>query len=215
MKRIVMGVTGASGACYARRLARCLAEHDIELHLVVSPAARRVMEGELDLREFSLDILLGRLARNVILHPHDDVGACIASGSFLTSGMVICPCSSHSLAAIANGLGDNLITRAAMVTLKEARKLILVPREMPLSQIEIENMLTLSRAGAIICPACPGFYTKPKTIDGVIDFVVGRVLDLLGFPHTLTARWDPSAQRVASPDVPAGDCGEGDASDRR
>ena len=191
--RIVMGVTGASGVCYSRRLAQCLVEQELQLHLVVSPAARRVMADELGVREFSLEALLGRWSERVTVHPHDDVGASIASGSFLTSGMVICPCSSHSLAAIAHGLGDNLITRAAMVTMKEARRLVLVPREMPLSQIEIENMLALSRAGAIICPACPGFYMKPKTIGELIDFVVGRVLDLFGLAHTLTTRWDPAA----------------------
>ena len=96
------------------------------------------------------------------------------------------------LAAIANGLGDNLITRAAMVTLKENRRLVLVPRETPLSQIQIENMLRLSRAGAIICPACPGFYMKPQSVDDLIDFVVGRVLDLIELPHTLGTRWDPA-----------------------
>jgi 4-hydroxy-3-polyprenylbenzoate decarboxylase len=193
VKRIVMGVTGASGACYARRLAQCLVQHDLHLHLVVSPAGRRVMIDELGLRDSRPQALLDENAENVTFHNHNDVGASIASGSFLTSGMVICPCSSHSLAAITNGLGDNLITRAAMVTLKEARKLVLVPREMPLSQIEIANMLTLSRAGAIICPACPGFYSKPKTIDELVDFVVGRVLDLFGLRHTLSPRWDPAA----------------------
>ncbi|MFQ5807506.1 MAG: UbiX family flavin prenyltransferase [Phycisphaerae bacterium] len=197
MKRIVMGVTGASGAPYARRLARCLVEFDLHLHLIVSPPARRVMIDELGLREFSLEALLGRPADNVTLHPYRDVGASIASGSFLTAGMVICPCSSHSMAAIANGLGGNLITRAAMVTLKEARRLILVPREMPLSQIQIDNMLGLSRAGAIVCPACPGFYMKPKTIEELIDFVVGRVLDLFSLPHTLSTRWEPAADASA------------------
>jgi 4-hydroxy-3-polyprenylbenzoate decarboxylase len=188
-----MGVTGASGVCYSRRLAQCLVEQDLHLHLVVSPAARRVMTDELGMRESSLEALLGRPCANATLHRHDDIGASIASGSFLTSGMVICPCSGHSLAAIANGLGDNLITRAAMVTLKEARRLVLVPRETPLSQIEIENMLALSRAGAIICPASPGFYGKPKSIDELIDFVVGRVLDLFGLAHTLTTRWGVAA----------------------
>ena len=192
MKHIVMGITGASGAAYARRLAQCLVEYDLHLHLVVSPAARRIMADELGLREFSLAALLGRSTDNVTPHAYDDVGANIASGSLLTAGMVVCPCSSRSLAAIANGLGDNLIARAALVTLKEARRLILVPREMPLSQIDIENMLKLSRAGAVICPACPGFYTKPERIDELIDFVVGRVLDLLSLPHTLNTRWDPA-----------------------
>lgn len=192
MKPVVMGVTGASGAAYARRLARCLVEQDLHLHLVISPPARRVLADELGLGKFSLEALLGRPVRNVTLHRYRDVGASIASGSFLTAGMIVCPCSSHSLAAIANGLSDNLITRAALVTLKEARRLVLVPREMPLSQIDIENMLRLSRAGAIICPACPGFYTRPRCIDDLVDFVVARVLDLFGLPHELSARWNPA-----------------------
>jgi 4-hydroxy-3-polyprenylbenzoate decarboxylase len=187
-------VTGASGAAYARRLAQCLVDRDVTLHLIVSPPARRIMAAELGLEEFSLETFLGKPSDGVTLHAHDDVGAAIASGSCLTAGMVICPCSSHSLGAIAAGLGDNLITRAAMVTLKEHRRLILVPREMPLSPIEIENLLTLSRAGAIICPACPGFYTKPTTIDDLVDFVVSRVLDLLGLAHDLDTRWNPRGQ---------------------
>ena len=193
MKPLVMGVTGASGVPYARRLAQCLADRDLQLHLIVSPPARRIMASELGLGEFSLEAFLGRSAENVTVHPYRDVGASIASGSFLTAGMVICPCSSHSLATIAHGLGDNLITRAAMVTLKERRRLVLVPREMPLSGIQIENMLTLNRAGAIICPACPGFYMMPTSVDDLIDFVVGRVLDLFELPHNLNTRWLPSS----------------------
>ena len=193
MRPLVMGVTGASGAPYARRLAQCLADQDLQLHLIVSPPAQRIMASELGLAEFALETFLGRARENVTVHPSHDVGASIASGSFLTAGMVICPCSSHSLAAIANGLGDNLITRAAMVTLKEGRRLVLVPREMPLSGIQIENMLALSRAGAIICPACPGFYTRPTSLDDLIDFVVGRVLDLFELPHNLNTRWFPTS----------------------
>ena len=105
--------------------------------------------------------------------------------------MVICPCSSNTLAAIAAGTADNLITRAALVTLKEARRLVLVPRETPLSQIELTNMLRISQAGGIICPAAPGFYLNPRSIDDLVDFVVGRVLDLLGLPHDLRTRWSP------------------------
>ena len=192
MTQLVMGISGASGAAYARRLAQCLVEYDVRLHLVATPAARQVMVDELGLREFSVEALLGGPVGNVALHHPDDLRARIASGSFLTAGMVVCPCSSRSLGAIAHGLGDNLLTRAALVTLKEARRLILVPREMPLSQIDLANMLRLSRAGAIICPASPGFYTNPKTIGDLIDFVVGRVLDLFGLPHKLGTRWDPA-----------------------
>jgi len=107
--------------------------------------------------------------------------------------MVICPCSGNTLAAVAAGTADNLITRAALVTLKEARRLVLVPREMPLGRIELENMLRVSQAGGIICPACPGFYMGPRTIDDLVDFVAGRVLDLLGLTHQLGVRWDPDA----------------------
>jgi 4-hydroxy-3-polyprenylbenzoate decarboxylase len=133
------------------------------------------------------------------VYPYRDIGARIASGSFITQGMVICPCSSNTLAAVAAGLGDNLVTRAAMVTLKEARRLILVPRETPLSQIEIANMLRVSQAGAIVCPASPGFYLRPQSIDEIVNFVVGRVLDLLGLEHDLHTRWLPTN---AEPDSP-------------
>ena len=113
----------------------------------------------------------------------------LASGSFLTGGMVVCPCSSNSLGAIASGVAGNLITRAAQVTLKEGRRLILVHREMPVTQIDIRNMLRVSQAGGIICPAAPGFYMRPRTVDDLVDFVVGKVLDLLGVDHTLDTRW--------------------------
>lgn len=204
MKQIVLGITGASGALYARRLAQCLAGQDAHVHLIVSAAAREVLADELDLRRVTVESLLGRAAPNVTLYPHRNVGARIASGSFLTAGMVICPCSAHTLAAVSGGLGDNLISRAALVTLKESRKLILVHREMPLSAIDLENMLRLNRAGAIICPASPGFYMRPTCVDDLVDFVVGRVLDLLGFEHALRTRWKP-------PDDDARRGGRGDA----
>jgi 4-hydroxy-3-polyprenylbenzoate decarboxylase len=123
------------------------------------------------------------------MYGYRDVGAVLASGSFLTDGMIICPCSSNTLGAVAAGLGDNLITRAAHVTLKEGRRLVLVPREMPVSAIDLRNMLRLSRAGAIICPASPGFYMNPQSIDDLVDFVAGRVLDLVNIPHNLQTRW--------------------------
>lgn len=193
MKQLVMAITGASGAAYARRLAQCLVEADVHLHLVVSPHGARVVVEELDLVRFNAAKLLGAESDKVTLHHYKQLGAPIASGSFLSDGMVVCPCSSNTLAAIASGAADNLITRAALVTLKEARRLVLVPREMPLGQIEIANMLRISQAGGIICPACPGFYMQPRTIAELVDFVVGRVLDLLGVPHTLHTRWNPDA----------------------
>jgi len=114
--------------------------------------------------------------------------------------MVICPCSGNTLAGVAGGLGNNLVTRAALVTLKEARRLVLVPREMPLSQIDLANMLRAAQAGAVVCPASPGFYLRPQTIDDLVDFVVGRVLDLLGVRHELNTRWDP--RPAAAGDAP-------------
>jgi len=192
MKQIIFAISGASGAPYARRLAQRLTGADVHVHLVVSPPAREVMADELGIRQFSVEALVGGEAANFTLYGPRDIGARIASGSFLADGMVICPCSSHTLAAVANGLGDNLITRAAMVTLKECRRLVLVPREMPLSSIELENMLRLSRSGAIVCPASPGFYMQPKAIEDLLDFVVGRVFDLLAIPHDMSIRWDPA-----------------------
>lgn len=191
MKQIVMAITGASGAPYARRLVQCIAAADAHLHLVVSPLGKRLLFEELGLRELTVEKLVGSSSDNVRLYGHRDVAARISSGSFLTHGMVVCPCSSNSLGAIAAGLGDNLITRAAAVTLKEARRLIVVPREMPVSQVDLANMLRLSQAGAIICPANPGYYLAPKTIDDLVDFVVGKLLDLLGLPHNLNTRYEP------------------------
>ncbi len=204
MKQIVMAITGASGAVYAQRLAQCIVEADAHLHLVMSPLGRRLLSDELGLNRFTPEAIIGRPTPNATLYNHRDVGAKIASGSFLTDGMVICPCSSNTLGAVASGTGGSLITRAASVTLKEARRLIVVHREMPLSQIELENMLRLSRAGAIICPAAPGFYLLPRSVADLVDFVVGKVLDLLGVPHALNTRWTPPHAPATSAD------GEGD-----
>ena len=190
----MLAITGASGAVYARRLGQCLVRSGAHLHLVASPHGLRLLSDELDIRKLTAAALLGDLAATVTLYSARDIGARIASGSFHTDGMVICPCSSNTLAAVAAGTADNLITRAALVTLKEARRLVLVPRETPLSQIEIANMLRISQAGGILCPASPGFYMLPKTIDELVDFVVGRVLDLLHVPHELSTRWDPGVQ---------------------
>jgi len=195
MKQLILGVSGASGAPYAQRLAQCLVEYALHLHLVVSPPAREVIADELGIKRVTVESFIGRACDNVTFYSPRDIGARIASGSFLTEGMVICPCSSHTLGAVACGLADNLLTRAALVTMKESRRLILVPREMPLSAIEIENMLKLSRAGVVICPASPGFYMRPTRVEEIVDFVVGRVLDLLQLPHTLRTRWNPTPNR--------------------
>lgn len=200
MRRIILAITGASGAAYGQRLAACLAAADgIELHLMASPPGKAVVADELGVKPFTVEGLLGRSPGNVTLYGPNEIGARPASGSFRTAGMVICPCSSHTLGCCANGLADNLITRAALVTLKEARRLILVHREMPVSAIDLENMLRLSRAGAVIAPANPGFYMKPQRVEQLVDFVAGRVLDLLDVPHTLDTRWDPrgaAAERI-------------------
>lgn len=183
-RRIVLAATGASGMPYAVRLARFLAAApDIELHCIVSEAAKRVLELESDVTMAELAGLAHRTyAQNTL-----DAGP--ASGSWRHAGMVVCPCSMASLAAIAHGLGSNLIHRAADVSLKEGRPLVLVPRETPLSAIHLENMLAARRAGAVILPPSPGFYHRPRTVADLVDFVAARVLAALGIEHRLLAGW--------------------------
>ena len=182
--RILLAVTGASGMPYAVALARFLAAApDIELHLILSDAARRVLELESDVSAASLSAL----ARRCYGQQEYDAGP--ASGSWRHGGMVVCPCSMATLAAIAHGLGSNLIHRAADVTLKEGRPLVLVPRETPLSEIHLRNMLAARRAGAVILPPSPGFYHRPATIDDLVAFVAARALDALGIKHRLMTGW--------------------------
>ncbi len=200
-KQIVLGITGASGAPYALRLLRLLVEADVHVHLVITPYGRQVMAEECGVKSPTVVGLLGRESENVTTYSHLDLGARISSGSFRTDGMVICPCSSNTLSAIAAGLADNLVTRAAMVTLKESRRLLIVPRETPLHTIEIENMLRLSRSGALIVPAAPGFYNCPKTIEELLDFMAGRIMDLLNLPHSLKIRWNPDGEATAHDDL--------------
>lgn len=190
-KRIVVGITGASGAIYAKRLLQLLVDRDVETHLVVTPLGQRLLHDELGMEGVNLAALVGRddAPAHLILHNYRDVGATIASGSFQHDGMVIIPCSSNSLSAVAHGSAQNLLHRAAHVTLKERRKLVLVHRETPLSLIDIRNMAQVTEAGAIICPANPGFYMLPQSIDDLVDFVVARVLDLLGVEHEMKVRW--------------------------
>ncbi|MCP4593723.1 MAG: UbiX family flavin prenyltransferase [bacterium] len=188
-KQIVFGITGASGAVYGRRLLDCLETAGTITHLIVSPNGRRLLADELGIKTFSVEALLGRASDRITLHTYNNIGAPIASGSFRTDGMVVCPCSTHTMAAMAAGLGDNLICRAAAVTLKEGRRLLVVPREMPLTQIDLHNALRLSQAGATICPPSPGFYMLPRTLDDLVDFVVGKLLDLLDVPHQFNTRW--------------------------
>ncbi|MHC4066510.1 MAG: UbiX family flavin prenyltransferase [Planctomycetota bacterium] len=193
-KRLVVAITGASGAAYARRLLQCLVAADVEVHLICSPLGRRLLSDELGIGEPTDAALLGHECDLLTTHPYRDLGSRLASGSFRTEGMIVCPSSSNTMAAIASGLADNLISRAAGVTLKEARRLIVVPREMPWSQVDIANALRISQAGGIVCPASPGFYMLPQRIDDLVDFVVGKLLDLMGVEHQLNTRWgEPQA----------------------
>jgi polyprenyl P-hydroxybenzoate/phenylacrylic acid decarboxylase-like protein len=188
---IVTAITGASGALYAQRFIQGLVAGGVNVHLVISPWGRRLLRDELGMETVDLEALAGTATHTVTLHNYNDVGSKLASGSFLHDGMVIVPCSSNSLAEVAHGLGDNLISRAAAVTLKERRKLIIVHREMPLSPIDVNNYKILSDAGVILCPANPGFYLNPTTIGEVVDFVAGKLLDLVGVQHTMETRWHP------------------------
>ncbi len=193
--RIVVAITGASGARYAQRFIEGLVQARVEVHLVISPLGRRLLHDEMGMKTVDLDALAGSRDHAVTLHNYNDTGDLLASGSFLHDGMVIVPCSSNTLGEVAHGLGGNLISRAAAVTLKERRKLILVHREMPLSPIDVNSYKNLTDAGAILCPANPGFYLNPTTVGEVIDFVAGKLLDLVGVQHKLETRWDPANVR--------------------
>lgn len=194
---LVVAITGASGAPYALRLLDILLRSQRTIHLTISPAGAMVLETELD-RRVNLDRFQFadlRLPAAESLEPqcryyhYQDFRAGIASGSFLTAGMVVCPCSMGTVAAIAGGASQNLIHRAAEVHLKEKRPLILVPRETPLSVVQLRNLATCVEAGAVVLPAMPAFYTRPKTCDDLIDFIVGRICDHLGVEHELFRRW--------------------------
>lgn len=197
---LVVAITGASGSPYAVRLLEVMLKAGRTVHLVISPAATQVMERELgvvvDLDRFDPAALLGsRNVRPTTLHYHHfrDFSAGIASGSFRTAGMVVCPCSMGTVAAIAHGTSENLIHRAADVHLKEQRKLVLVPRETPLGLIQLRNLTAVAEAGAVVLPAMPAFYTLPKSIGDMVDFVVGRVCDQIGVEHQLLKRWGEGA----------------------
>ena len=192
---IVTAITGASGALYAQRFIQGLVVAGVNVHLVVSPLGRRLLHDELGMEAVDLPTLAGTKDHSVTLYNYNDVGSKLASGSFLHDGMVIVPCSSNTLAEVAHGIGGNLISRAAAVTLKERRRLVLVHREMPLSPIDVNNYKALSDAGVILAPANPGFYLNPTTVGEVVDFVAGKLLDLLGVPHALDTRWDPKNVR--------------------
>ena len=181
-QRLIVAITGASGTIYGVRLLEMLQSTGIETHLVMSRWGARTLVHETSYTPEQVNALAS------VVHPLTDQGAAISSGSFVTMGMVIAPCSVRTLAAIAHGLGDNLIHRAADVVLKERRKLVLAVREAPLSEIHLENMLKLSRMGVVISPPMPALYSRPKTIDDMVNYTCVRLLDQLGI-HIETTRW--------------------------
>ena len=194
-ERLIVAICGASGSIYAVTLLRELLARPLEVHVIASPAGRQVMSHELGYKG-NLSALLEETFRSfrdpgasLVEHRAETFFAPPASGSFKHGGMVVVPCSMKTLAAIAAGVADNLVTRAADVCLKERRPLILVPRETPLSTIHLENMLRAARAGALILPPAPAFYHGPKTVEDLVDFVVARILDHLGISHRLVGEW--------------------------
>jgi len=188
-----VAITGASGALYGVTLVRALARLGHTVHVVVSEGGARVLRHECDIsisaKAPDPAVLAPEHADRVVPHAAANYGASIASGSFPLAGMAVCPCSMGTLGRIAAGTGENLVTRAADVCLKERRPLILVPRETPFSLIHLENMARLARAGATILPANPGFYQRPQRVEDLVDFVAARVLDQLGIAHDLQEPW--------------------------
>jgi flavin prenyltransferase len=182
-RRLIIGITGASGVVYGERLLRLLHGLDIETHLVLTKSAALTINYELD---SSVDAIKSLASKT---HPIGDVGASIASGSFKTAGMIIAPCSMHTLAAIATGVCDNLLTRAADVVLKERRRLVLLVRETPLHLGHLKNMTAVTEMGAIVSPPVPAFYSKPKTIEDLVDHTIGRALDLFDIDTKTVTRW--------------------------
>jgi polyprenyl P-hydroxybenzoate/phenylacrylic acid decarboxylase-like protein len=198
-RRLVVGISGSSAPQYGVAVLRALGRATcVETHLVLSTASHRTIELETDLAVSDVEALA-----DVVYEP-GDLAAAISSGSFLTMGMVVAPCSMRTLASIAHGLEDNLLTRAAGVTLKERRPLVLVPRETPLSLIHLRNMVAVTEAGATVLPPTPGFYHRPTSIEDLIDQTTGKVLDQLGIEHELFRRWTSptSPTGPTSPDMP-------------
>lgn len=187
--RLVIAITGASGVIYAKRLLEELNSRNAEIHLVISYNARKIIEHELNTKKEEIE----RLANYV--YNVDDWGSPIVSGSFRVDGMVVIPCSMKTLAGIAYGYSDNIILRAADVMLKEKRKLVLIPRETPLSVNHLRNMLWLAKQGVHIVPAMPAFYHKPKDINDLVNYMVGKILDILGIQHNLYMGWSCSVSK--------------------
>ena len=207
-RKIVLAITGASGAAYCVRLLHVLRSAGCEVHVTISASGQAVLRHELgvsvDLNEFESSSLSGNIDTDgtfvdeptsggrIIYHHYQDFFTPIASGSALTDGMVICPCSGSTLGAIVHATGNNLIHRAADVHLKERRPLILVPRETPLSAIQLDNMRRAAEAGAVVLPAMPGYYHEARTVRDLVDFVVARICDQLNIQHNLVPRWGDS-----------------------
>jgi 4-hydroxy-3-polyprenylbenzoate decarboxylase len=185
IKKLIIAITGTTGVIYGVKMVEYLQEYheDIETYLVISEAAKKILALETSTNSETLS------KKATFYYEPEDLAAPIASGSYLIDGMVIIPCSMKTLAAIATGYADNLIARAADVTLKERRRLVLVPRETPFSNIHLKNMLTLSEAGAVVLPPVPAFYYEPKTIDDLINYTLGKILDIFGIEHKLFERW--------------------------
>lgn len=183
-QRLIIAITGATGSVYGVRLLQVLqANPDVETHLLISEAGVLNLHQELDMKRKDVEAFAD------VVHHVRDVGASIASGSFQSDGMVIAPCSMKTLASVAHGMSDNLITRAADVVLKERRRLILMVRETPFNLAHLRNMTAVTEMGGIIFPPLPGFYHRPQSIQEMVDHTVGRVLDMFALPHDLTPRW--------------------------
>jgi 4-hydroxy-3-polyprenylbenzoate decarboxylase len=193
MRRLIVGMTGATGAILGIRLLEALKQSDIESHLVVTKWAQRTIEHE---TPYSMNDVR---ALATVCHHSADMGASISSGSFLTEGMVIVPCSMRTLAGIAHGYGEHLVHRSADVVLKEGRKLVLVAREAPLSTIHVENMLKLSRMGVTILPPMMAFYNHPKSVDDLVNHIVARALDQFGIAAPFAKRWKGEMQDRSKP----------------
>lgn len=184
MKPIILGISGASGAIYGIRLLEEMKKQEIETHVVISKWGSYTIKAETD---YCIEDVIGLAS---FYYEDDDLAARISSGSFKASGMIIAPCSMKTLSGIANGYSEDLIVRAADVCLKEQRKLVLLTRETPLSQIHLQNMLTVSRAGGVIAPPMPSFYTRPTSLEDMIDQTVGRILDQFDIPFAGLRRWE-------------------------
>jgi len=180
---IVIGISGASGSIYGIRLLEILSKMGMVTHLVITRSARQIIEIETDYSVVEVEDMAS------YVYEEREFTAPIASGSHRFHGMIVAPCSMKTVGSIANGMSDNLLERTADVCLKERRRLVVVPRETPLNEIHLENMLKLTRAGAIVMPACPGFYSKPKHIDDLVNSIVGRALDLAGIDNDVYKRW--------------------------